>query len=37
VHFRGLYATAVRERPPGLRVEPSLGWCLTAGLCAIVL
>jgi hypothetical protein len=27
VHFRGLYATAVRERPPGRRVEPSFGWC----------
>lgn len=23
VHFRGLYATAVKERPPGLRAEPS--------------
>jgi hypothetical protein len=27
VHFRGLYATAVKERPPGLRVEPN---CLRA-------
>ena len=27
VHFRGLYATAVKERPPGLRAEPS---CLRA-------
>ena len=23
VHFRGLYATAVRERPSALHVEPS--------------
>jgi hypothetical protein len=27
VHFRGLYATAVKERPPGLRAEPN---CLRA-------
>jgi hypothetical protein len=27
VHFRGLYATAVKERPPVLRAEPS---CLRA-------
>jgi hypothetical protein len=27
VHFRGLYATAVKERPPGRRAEPS---CLRA-------
>lgn len=29
VHFRCLYATAVEERPPGLRVEPNSfeSWC----------